>query len=158
MADIGYSPLPANLSQEIANSIGRMQGSAPEQLNAGNCANPRFRGDIGGGAPPDPLANVGDLSGGGVGGGGTGASSGNAAAGTGAAAAVGAVTSDAAAASSDELAVGGGSGKWRRAEPLAYDRPGPLSSGATGALLLLALVLVPPLVFAGVGRLRRRRA
>jgi hypothetical protein len=33
-----------------------------------------------------------------------------------------------------------------------------LSSGATGALLLLALVLVPPLVFAGVGRLRRRRA
>jgi phosphate transport system substrate-binding protein len=29
MADIGYSPLPANLSQEIANSIGRMRGAPP---------------------------------------------------------------------------------------------------------------------------------
>ena len=27
MARIGYSPLPPNLSQEIANSIGRMQGT-----------------------------------------------------------------------------------------------------------------------------------
>jgi phosphate transport system substrate-binding protein len=60
MARIGYSPLPPNLSQEMANSIARMQGTEPEQLNAGNCANPRFRGSLGTGAssPPDPLAGT----------------------------------------------------------------------------------------------------
>ncbi len=60
MADIGYSPLPANLSQEIANSIGRMTGEGAERLNAGNCANPRFRGSLGPGAygPPDPYADL----------------------------------------------------------------------------------------------------
>src|SRR5262249_36857774 len=42
MARIGYSPLPPNLSQEIANSIARLTGHAAEQLNAGNCSNPRF--------------------------------------------------------------------------------------------------------------------
>ncbi len=61
MARIGYSPLPPNLSQEIANSIGRMSGTAPEQLNAGNCANPRFKGSLGEGSSSpkkDPLKNV----------------------------------------------------------------------------------------------------
>ncbi len=59
MANIGYSPLPPNLSQEVANAIGRMDGTAPEQLTADNCANPRFRGPINGPTqPPDPLANA----------------------------------------------------------------------------------------------------
>src|SRR5262249_52671663 len=49
MARIGYSPLPPNLSQEIANSIARMRGTPPEALNADNCANPRFRGSLGAG-------------------------------------------------------------------------------------------------------------
>lgn len=60
MARIGYSPLPANLSQEMANSIGRMEGKAAEQLNADNCANPRFRGSLGEGSksPKDPIEEV----------------------------------------------------------------------------------------------------
>src|SRR5262249_54469733 len=64
MARIGYSPLPPNLSQEIANAIGRLRGTAPEALNADNCANPRFRGSLGAGAasPPDPLEGLTDIS------------------------------------------------------------------------------------------------
>ncbi len=60
MAAIGYSPLPPNLSQEISNSIARLQGGAPQQLNPANCSNPRFHGTLGLKAvsPPDPLANV----------------------------------------------------------------------------------------------------
>jgi len=58
MARIGYSPLPPNLSQELVNSIGRMQGAAAETLSVGNCVNPRFKGSLGEGAssPKDPLA------------------------------------------------------------------------------------------------------
>jgi phosphate transport system substrate-binding protein len=60
MAQIGYSPLPPNLSQEVANSIARMNGTAPERLTAGNCANPRFSGSLGPGAqsPPDPYLGL----------------------------------------------------------------------------------------------------
>jgi phosphate transport system substrate-binding protein len=77
MAQIGYSPLPPNLSQEVANSIGRMNGVPPEQLNAGNCPNPRFSGTLGIGAqsPPDPfltLAGFKEGSGGNSGGSGNG--------------------------------------------------------------------------------------
>ena len=56
---VGYSPLPKELSQEMANSIGRMKGMAPERLTADNCNNPRFRGQIP--SPPlpeDPLAGL----------------------------------------------------------------------------------------------------
>ncbi len=70
MAKIGYAPLPTNLSQEVANAIGRMNGVAPEQLNAQNCANPRFTG---GGIDPPPTAPPIRGGGGGTGsGGGTG--------------------------------------------------------------------------------------
>jgi phosphate transport system substrate-binding protein len=75
-AEMGYSPLPPNLSQEIINSVGRMNGTAPpKRLTAANCSNPRFHGSLGRGAtsPPDPLANVpprNDGGGGGNGGGG----------------------------------------------------------------------------------------
>lgn len=60
MAQIGYSPLPPSLSQEVANSIGRMTGTAPERLSAGNCRNPRFSGSLGPGAqsPPDPYLGL----------------------------------------------------------------------------------------------------
>ena len=57
MADIGYAPLPPQLSQFIADAIGRMWGRAPETLTRENCANPRF--DPGylfpGGEAPPPL-------------------------------------------------------------------------------------------------------
>jgi phosphate transport system substrate-binding protein len=83
MAAIGYSPLPPNLSQEIANSIARLDGSKPASLNQGNCANPTFKGSLGAGfrGPPDPYeglpANPADPTGGSGGGNGsTGAAAG----------------------------------------------------------------------------------
>jgi len=57
MAQIGYSPLPANLSQFLANAIGYMTGQPPETLNAANCVNPQFKGGslgVGSVPPPDP--------------------------------------------------------------------------------------------------------
>jgi phosphate transport system substrate-binding protein len=60
MARLGYSPLPANLSQEIANAVGRLTDERAEGLNAGNCANPRFKGSLGAGAagPRDPYEGL----------------------------------------------------------------------------------------------------
>jgi phosphate transport system substrate-binding protein len=57
MANIGYSPLPPNLSQEVANSIARMNGvpeSQAEQLTRANCANPRFDPNYSFPVAPDP--------------------------------------------------------------------------------------------------------
>jgi phosphate transport system substrate-binding protein len=155
MAQIGYSPLPPNLSQEMANSIARMQGTAPEALNAGNCANPRFSGSLGPGAssPPDPLAGVDSLAGGGS----------NAAAAQAAgssdptAAAASAASGAAGKSGSIAKAVGGGSTDWRDARPVAYTRPGPPGTTNLPLLALVALIAIPPIV-AGVVRQRRRRA
>lgn len=62
MSRIGYAPLPPNLSQEMANAVGRLTGAAPEQLSADNCANPRFQGDGNLGdnsvGPPDPFGGL----------------------------------------------------------------------------------------------------
>ncbi len=44
MATIGYSPLPVQLSQFMANAIGYMTGQAPTTLTVKNCANPQFQG------------------------------------------------------------------------------------------------------------------
>src|SRR6185369_359346 len=113
-----YSPLPTNLSQEIANSIARMQGNAaqPEQLNAGNCANPRFKGNLGGDvSPPDPLAKVKDLGGAGTQtGGGSGGDGPTDTATT---------VADAAGQTGAVKPVGGGSGTFQEASPVLYDRP-----------------------------------
>jgi phosphate transport system substrate-binding protein len=152
MAQIGYSPLPPNLSQEIANSIARMQGSAAEGLNAGNCANPRFSGSLGPGAssPVDPLANVASLAG---------AGSGPAASADPQAAAAAAGPQAAASAGksgSGARAVGGGSTDWRDAKPVAYTRPGIPGTTNLPLLAFVALIAVPPFV-AGALRLRRRR-
>lgn len=142
MARIGYSPLPPNLSQEVANSIARLTGQAAEQLTADNCANPRFRGSVGegGGSPPDPLADVTSIGGGAVivDGDPAGATA------TGAAAGRGAVK-----------AAAGGSTDWRTASPVAYVGPSISTSSTMGLLVLLAIVVVP----AGLGfvHIRRRR-
>jgi phosphate transport system substrate-binding protein len=61
MATIGYSPLPVQLSQFMANAISYMTGQPPETLTVNNCANPQFKGgSLGVGAlpPPNPVANV----------------------------------------------------------------------------------------------------
>ena len=155
MAAIGYSPLPPNLSQEIANSIARMQGggAAPETLTAGNCANPRFKGELGAdsGAPPDPIKNVASAGARRHGQGqdldrlerygqrGAGASS--AAAATGVAGAT--------------KSAGGGSTDWRDASPVLYERPIGSLPVLAPVLVVTAIVVVPPLFF---GRRRRRRA
>lgn len=57
MAAQGYSPLPPNLSQEMANSVARLSGTPAVTLTKDNCANPRFAGSLGAGAtsPCDPF-------------------------------------------------------------------------------------------------------
>jgi phosphate transport system substrate-binding protein len=179
MAQIGYSPLPPSLSQEVANSIGRMNGEPPETLNRANCPNPRFSGSLGAGAtsPPDPYLDLpsgpedpgagpgagpggpgdpaaGPGDGGPVGGDGTG-STGGGAGGSG-----GGGTGDAdGGGSSDELAVGrlgatpgvgGGSGEWRTTEPAAYGW-GPARS-SYWPLVVFVIALVVPVVATSVVR------
>ncbi len=139
MASIGYSPLPPNLSQEVANSIARLTGQPAEQLSADNCSNPRFSGSVGdgGGSPPDPLAGVTEIGAGGVA-----STSGSAA--TGAAAGTAGATKSA----------GGGSTDWRKATPVAYAGPSIPTSNIV-ALLLLLLVMFLPIGF-GIFRSRRK--
>lgn len=86
MAAQGYSPLPVNLSQEMANSVARLTGANPVRLSASNCANPRFKGSLGAGAvsPCDPFqcgSQAGSSTGGG-GGSGSGSSPGKGSSGT----------------------------------------------------------------------------
>jgi phosphate transport system substrate-binding protein len=152
MARIGYSPLPPNLSQEVANSVARMQGAAPEALTPANCANPRFHGSLGAGAssPPDPLAGQTDLSGSALGGPAAADGSGD----TKQAASAADATAAAGQAGSTR-AVGGGSGTWRDSSPVAYTRPGIPDGTVLPLLAFLAVVAIPPLV-AGAIRLRRR--
>ena len=141
MASIGYSPLPPNLSQEVANSIGRMQGTAPEKLTTANCANPRFTGNLGESAPKDPLTTAKPAApGGGKGGGGSG---GGATTGT---SPTGGSESALAGAVGLEKSAGGGSGVWRDASPVRYDRPAQSSSSSWPFALLLGVFLLPPLV------------
>jgi phosphate transport system substrate-binding protein len=152
MARIGYSPLPPNLSQEMANSIGRMNGQPPETLTAANCPNPRFSGSLGTGAssPSDPLANVAPrnaaaraAAGAAAGGGGAGAAT---------VSGVAALTASGAAGGS-ATAARGKAAQYRDADPVAYNRP--LSTGGAGLPLavLLAILVVPALI---LGRRRRR--
>ncbi len=157
MARIGYSPLPPVLSQEIANSIARLEGSgSPEQLNAANCGNPRFSGSLGAGSesPPDPLANVATLAGG------------SASQDSANAAAAGSSVTDPAAPSTDVApsaagragaaakSAGGGSTLFRAATPVAYTRPGIPGNTAVLLLVFLGAVALPPLL---TGFARRRR-
>ena len=152
MAAIGYSPLPPNLSQEMANAIGRMQGTSPETLTAANCANPRFKGELGAdaGAPPDPIKNVASL-----------ANKGSAAVKATSSAAAAASSSGSATAaaatgaSGSTKSAGGGSGDWRDASPVLYQRPITSVPVLVPILFLLALFIVPPLL---LGRSRRRRS
>jgi len=145
MARIGYSPLPPNLSQEVANSIARLTGQPPEQLSAGNCANPRFSGSVGdgGGAPVDPLAGVSAI-GGGVSADGTATVDGTSAGGA----------STGAAKAGSVKASGGGSTDWRKAVPVAYTGSS-IPTTSTLALLALLAIMIIPIAF-GVVRSRRR--
>jgi phosphate transport system substrate-binding protein len=142
MADIGYSPLPPNLSQEIANSIGRMNGVAPETLTLANCANPRFDPNYHPpGSPEDVLLTSGFL------GGGSGSDE-LAAAGTQTNQAAAEVTREAAAGRAGATrSAGGGSGNFREPDPVAYDRPSSRASVLLPVLLLMLLFAAPPILF-----------
>jgi len=162
MARIGYSPLPPNLSQEVANAIGRMQGSGAEGLNADNCANPRFRGSLGEGAssPKDPLANVSSLGSGpgGADGGLSGGSASSAANGqdsSGASSDAAGSAAQARGAASGSRALSGGSDVFRDLAPVAYSRVSTPGLGA-GPLVALVLAISLPIIFAtGAGRRRK---
>ena len=188
MSRIGYAPLPANLSQEMANAIGRMTGAPAEQLNAGNCANPRFLGDENLGdaiqTPVDPFVNLpggvaentnanpasGAAGGGGGGGGGAAAPEATAtdpaaaaASETAAASEEGAVAPETAAAglaTDGARAVGGGSTDWRDAEPTGFLGSGPFGFGVLPVLVLLGAIWVPPATMAATRWIRnlQRRA
>jgi phosphate transport system substrate-binding protein len=136
MARIGYSPLPPNLSQEVANSIARLTGAPPEQLGPENCANPRFRGSVGEGStpPPNPFDGVESIG-----------------------AADGATTTGGAAAGAGTdgtISSGGGSTDWRRATPVAYAGPAIAASNAWALLGLLAIMALPLAVGAVMSRRR----
>jgi phosphate transport system substrate-binding protein len=156
MARIGYSPLPTNLSQEISNSIARIDGKPAEQLNAGNCANPTFSGSLGADSqsPGDPLSNVASLGG----------TSGSDAAAQ--AASTAGPTADnaaaAAAASSGKAGSGvksanGGSKTYRNIAPVVYTHQGIPTNSPWPLIAFLAVLALPPVVV-GIRRLRRRDA
>lgn len=63
MAEIGYAPLPPQLSQFLANAVGWMLGQPAQQLSASNCSNPTFSGSLGIGASPPPLPPIGNAPG-----------------------------------------------------------------------------------------------
>jgi phosphate transport system substrate-binding protein len=63
MAEIGYAPLPPQLSQFLANAVGWMLNQPAQQLNASNCNNPTFTGSLGAGASPPPLPPIGNAPG-----------------------------------------------------------------------------------------------
>lgn len=186
MARIGYSPLPANLSQELVNSIARMEGTGAETLDAGNCVNPRFKGSLGSGAasPKDPLAGrvvqgktitsnpstTGTTAGrtsttaaAGATGGGTqlAAGPGGAAAGLGAAngavSAGGLISADALASQPGAVAsVGGGSNVYRVASPVAYTRGRSQHSSTAIPAVLLVLLVALPPIVLTQERALRR--
>jgi len=161
MARIGYSPLPTNLSQEVANAIARMTGAAQvDRLDADNCANPTFRGSLGAGAksPDDPLKGVASLAGGGGGGGG--GPTGGAGTGTGGSDAQ--VAAGAAAATTGRSGTvaraTGGSATVRDDAPVAFSTTGAAEMGSAPLFALISAVCLPVAFAVGFGIGRRRNA
>jgi len=175
----GYSPLPPNLSQEISNAIGRMQGTAPQQLTAANCSNPRFHGSLGQNAasPPDPLRSV--PSAGGttpgsipsaesqpVGGeaAGTNARSNSRASGSRNGTAAPPTTASASGnvaagrLGAPAQSAGGGTSDTRTAAPVAYDRPAIPNPTRWLAWIFVAIIVIPPFVATVVVPRARRYA
>ena len=176
---IGYSPLPPNLSQEIANSIGRMNGTPAEKLTP---ATAPTRGSTaawasGPESPPDPyltLTGGGGAGGnggpgganGGAGGNGSNGSDTNGSGGSGDESANGSTDgSTDGSGSADEAAAGraggaksagGGSTSWKQAHPVAYANQAAPATAWPVIALLLALAV--PVTAASVGRRRGRLA
>ena len=173
MAQIGYSPLPTQLSQFMANAIGYMTGQAAEQLTATNCANPQFKGgDLGVGSapPPDPTAGVASLGPGAGSGGTTSAGSaagpasssngaGSTSTGSGTSGAHGTTTTAPAglAGAGGTASVGGGSGSstWLASDPTADVGPPPGGVPPWALVALVVILLAPVAILTLMGRRRR---
>ena len=164
MAEIGYSPLPPHLSQELANSISRMTGAAPEQLTRGNCGNPRFDPNYRASPPPPPppLPPVPTDGGGGpaaaggdadpgAGDGGSGGSGGTSGAGSTTSTTLAGESAAAPGREGASQAVGGGSGTWRDDKPVSYRGKG-ADPVARWPIAVLAMLLVIPLVIGSIHR------
>ncbi|HEY1442958.1 MAG TPA: phosphate ABC transporter substrate-binding protein, partial [Mycobacterium sp.] len=159
MAEIGYAPLPPQLSQFLANAVGWMLGQPAAQLNASNCSNPTFSGSLGAGAAPPPLPPIGNAPGGSA----AGAKSGGPAAGgsktaTAALAAGAAANSSAGAASSGNSgtsakSAGGGTSNAQQADPAAL-QGGDLPTSSWIPLLALLIALLIPVVIMSINRKR----
>ena len=164
MADIGYSPLPQNLSQEMYYSVQRMWGRPKGQatkLSWANCKNPRFNPNYTPPAPPpppalpDPPSDDGGGSGGSGGGPGGGDGGGSGSGTTGTTAGKGAGDELADARNGDADAVGGGSGSWRENDPINYSHDGPDPMGRWPLVVIVLLMVIPLVVGAVLARLRR---
>ena len=185
MADIGYAPLPPQLSQFVADAIGRMWGRAPETLTRENCANPRFDPGYlfpGGETPPplpdppltpdeadDPNAPRSTTTT-------TACASPTTAPSTTTTSttssstttstttttapdpcATTAVTTGGAGRAGNEEAVGGGSDDWRDLNPVAFDRPGMARIGRWPLLAVLMVLALPVIGGILLGSAQQRR-
>ena len=156
MAEIGYAPLPPQLSQFLANAIGWMLGQPAQQLNASNCNNPTFGGSLGVGASPPPLPPIGKAPGAAAS---SGSKSGGSAAGgsTTAAFAAGASSSSTGGGSgntgSSTKSAGGGTSATQPANPAAL-RGGDLPTSSWVPLLALLIALLIPVVILSINRKR----
>jgi phosphate transport system substrate-binding protein len=157
MSQIGYAPLPPQLSQFLANAVGWMLNQPAQQLNASNCSNPTFSGSLGADASPPPVPPIGNAPGGAAAssGGGTSTSGGSAAgAGTAGSAAgsTGGTGSGPSGTSSNAHVVV--NSKFKSAAPAALEG-GQLPTSPWLPLLALLLLLAIPVVILSIKRKRK---
>jgi phosphate transport system substrate-binding protein len=158
MANIGFAPLPPQLSQYVADAVHRMSGEPLVTLTQQNCGNPRFDPNylLPGGEQPPPLPDPPGVDNLGT------ASSRRSTAATGPGSTAGAADTAATAGAADAAgrtgnrAVGGGSEDWREAHPVAYDRPTTLPIGMLPWVALVMILAVPVVGGVVYNTLRRR--
>ncbi len=160
MAEIGYAPLPPQLSQFLANAVGWMLGQSAQQLSTSNCSNPTFSGSLGAGASPPPLPPIGkapgaSAPGAAVAASGAGASSGTATAtlASGSEGAASSGTSATGTGTAGSKSKSSGTSDTQPADP-AVLRGGELPTSPWIPLLALLIVLAIPVVILSINRKR----
>jgi phosphate transport system substrate-binding protein len=158
MAQIGYAPLPPQLSQFLANAVGWMLGQPAQQLSASNCSNPTFSGNLGAGASPPPLPPIGNAPGASAAGaGGASGAAGASSASAAALAASGGSGSSAAGSATggtkDTSKSDGGASNTKPADPAALGSD-VLPTTPWVPLLALLIVLTVPVVIMSINRKR----
>jgi phosphate transport system substrate-binding protein len=160
-AVLGYSPLPPNLVQVVFDAIRRIPGAidVPSSPTASNCPNPTLTGDLGEGATAPPPGTSADAEGGETtAGSSTGATTGGGGgATTGAGSAKGLDDGLAGPGGLDPAALGGTVvAGYREMEPTAMEVVPASGSQVVGpGLAMVALVVLPPLLYLGIAWLRR---